>query len=77
MIFPVGLVPVSSLLIIDTGPGFKNDEAREGWNKYAIKSAEKYENRNHINLLKFVGSDVFVFADILDTLFVNSSGGGE
>ena len=37
---------VSSLLIIDTGPGFKNDEAREGWNKYAINSAEKYENRN-------------------------------
>ena len=37
---------VSSLLIIDTGPGFKNDEAREGWNKYAIKSAEKYEIRN-------------------------------
>ena len=37
---------VSSLLIIDTGPGFKNDKAREGWNKYAIKSAEKYENRD-------------------------------
>ncbi|MDG2414288.1 MAG: alpha/beta fold hydrolase [Hyphomicrobiales bacterium] len=37
---------VSSLLIIDTGPGFKNDEAREAWNKYAIKSAEKYEIRN-------------------------------
>tara|TARA_B100001093_G_scaffold362125_1_gene346881 strand:+ start:666 stop:1367 length:702 start_codon:yes stop_codon:yes gene_type:complete len=37
---------VSSLLIIDTGPGFKNDDAREGWNKYAIKSAEKYESRN-------------------------------
>ncbi|MDC0432327.1 alpha/beta hydrolase [Hyphomicrobiales bacterium] len=36
---------VSSLLIIDTGPGFKNDEAREGWNKYAIKSAERYESR--------------------------------
>lgn len=37
---------VSSLLIIDTGPGFKNDKARESWNKYAIKSAEKYENRD-------------------------------
>ena len=43
---------VSSLLIIDTGPGFKNDDAREGWNKYAIKSAEKYESRN----LKGIGN---------------------
>ena len=26
---------VRALLIIDTGPGFKKDEAREGWNKRA------------------------------------------
>lgn len=24
-----------ALMLIDTGPGFKKDEAREGWNKYA------------------------------------------
>ena len=36
---------VSSLLVVDTGPGFKNNEARDDWNKYAIKSAEKFEKR--------------------------------
>lgn len=34
---------VRALLIIDTGPGYKNDEAREGWNKNALKTAERYE----------------------------------
>lgn len=34
---------VEALLIIDTGPGYKNDEAREGWNKNAIKTAHRYE----------------------------------
>lgn len=34
---------VSALLIIDTGPGYKNDEAREGWNRNAIRTAERYE----------------------------------
>jgi pimeloyl-ACP methyl ester carboxylesterase len=32
-----------ALLVIDTGPGFKNDEARDGWNAYALKSAERFE----------------------------------
>ena len=32
-----------ALLIIDTGPGYKNDQAREGWNANAIKRAERYE----------------------------------
>lgn len=36
---------VSSLLIIDTGPGFKNDEAREGWNKYARETADRFEQQ--------------------------------
>jgi len=31
------------LLIIDTGPGFKNDEARESWNKYALATASNLE----------------------------------
>lgn len=32
-----------ALLIIDTGPGYKNDEARAGWNKNALARAERYE----------------------------------
>jgi len=32
-----------ALLIIDTGPGYKNDQAREGWNANAVKRAERYE----------------------------------
>ena len=34
---------VDALLIIDTGPGYKNDEAREGWNRTSLKTAERYE----------------------------------
>jgi pimeloyl-ACP methyl ester carboxylesterase len=34
---------VKALLIIDTGPGYKNDEAREGWNRSALKTADRYE----------------------------------
>jgi pimeloyl-ACP methyl ester carboxylesterase len=32
-----------ALLIIDTGPGYKNDQARDGWNANAIKRAERFE----------------------------------
>jgi pimeloyl-ACP methyl ester carboxylesterase len=32
-----------ALLIIDTGPGYKNDQARDGWNANAIARAERYE----------------------------------
>jgi pimeloyl-ACP methyl ester carboxylesterase len=32
-----------ALLIIDTGPGYKSDQAREGWNATAIRRAERYE----------------------------------
>ena len=32
-----------ALLIIDTGPGYKNDEARDGWNVRAMKTAERFE----------------------------------
>jgi pimeloyl-ACP methyl ester carboxylesterase len=35
---------VRALLIVDTGPGFKNDEARADWNKYALKSADRFES---------------------------------
>lgn len=34
---------VKALLIIDTGPGYRKDEARDGWNRNAIKTAERYE----------------------------------
>ncbi len=36
---------VRCLLIIDTGPGFKNDEAREGWNNYARETAGRFEQQ--------------------------------
>jgi pimeloyl-ACP methyl ester carboxylesterase len=32
-----------ALLIIDTGPGYKNDQARDGWNESAIRRAERFE----------------------------------
>jgi len=32
-----------ALLIIDTGPGYKSDEAREGWNRNALNTAAKFE----------------------------------
>ena len=32
-----------ALLIIDTGPGYKNDQARDGWNQTAIARAERFE----------------------------------
>lgn len=34
---------VDALLIIDTGPGYKNDAARDGWNKTSLRTAERYE----------------------------------
>jgi len=32
-----------ALLIVDTGPGYKNDQAREAWNEGAIRRAERFE----------------------------------
>jgi pimeloyl-ACP methyl ester carboxylesterase len=34
---------VSALLIVDTGPGFKKDDAREAWNKRALDTAARLE----------------------------------
>jgi pimeloyl-ACP methyl ester carboxylesterase len=34
---------VKALLIIDTGPGFKNDQARADWNKHAASYALEFE----------------------------------
>jgi pimeloyl-ACP methyl ester carboxylesterase len=33
----------SALLIIDTGPGFKKDDAREAWNKRALDTAARLD----------------------------------
>lgn len=40
-----------ALLIIDTGPGFKKDNAREAWNARALATAEKLE-REGLDVLK-------------------------
>src|ERR1700682_2860877 len=42
---------VQALLIIDTGPGFKKDEAREAWNKRAYETADRFE-REGLAVLK-------------------------
>lgn len=34
---------VRALLIIDTGPGYRKDEGRDGWNRNALKTAERFE----------------------------------
>src|SRR3954469_21135614 len=34
---------VRALLIIDTGPGFKKDDARDAWNRRAHETAERFE----------------------------------
>jgi pimeloyl-ACP methyl ester carboxylesterase len=34
---------VSALLIIDTGPGFKKEGAREAWNKRSLETAARFE----------------------------------
>ena len=34
-----------ALLLFDTGPGYKNDEARDGWNLNAEKRARAFEER--------------------------------
>jgi pimeloyl-ACP methyl ester carboxylesterase len=34
---------VNALLIIDTGPGFKKDDARDAWNRRAHETAERFE----------------------------------
>lgn len=41
---------VRALLIIDTGPGFRKDEAREAWNQKALMAAERYEKEGLTSL---------------------------
>jgi pimeloyl-ACP methyl ester carboxylesterase len=42
---------VRALLIIDTGPGFKKDEARDAWNKRAHETGDRFE-REGLEVLK-------------------------
>jgi pimeloyl-ACP methyl ester carboxylesterase len=42
---------VCALLIIDTGPGFKKDEARDAWNKRAFETGARFE-REGLAVLK-------------------------
>lgn len=45
-----------ALLIIDTGPGYKKDEAREGWNANALKRADRYDT-DGLGLLEKGGAE--------------------
>jgi pimeloyl-ACP methyl ester carboxylesterase len=45
---------VGGLVLIDTGPGYRNDEARAGWNRVAEQSAVNLEQRG---LAALGGSD--------------------
>jgi pimeloyl-ACP methyl ester carboxylesterase len=42
---------VRALLIIDTGPGFKKDDARDAWNKRALDTGDRFE-REGLDVLK-------------------------
>jgi pimeloyl-ACP methyl ester carboxylesterase len=42
---------VRALLIIDTGPGFKKDDAREIWNRRALDTVDRLD-REGLNMLK-------------------------
>lgn len=41
---------VRALLLFDTGPGFKNDEARAAWNKRAEETANAFESEGLASL---------------------------
>ena len=56
-----------ALLIIDTGPGFKKDEAREAWNVTARKRAERYETEG-------LGSNASGSAEVRDAQHRDASG---
>ena len=47
---------VRALLIIDTGPGFKKDEAREAWNKRALDNADRFD-REGLAVLKTLSAE--------------------
>ena len=50
---------VAGLVLIDTGPGFRNDAARDGWNRRAIGTAERFAERG----LRALGSSAELHAN--------------
>jgi pimeloyl-ACP methyl ester carboxylesterase len=47
---------VRALLIIDTGPGFKKDDAREVWNKRARDTGDRFD-RDGLDMLKSLSAE--------------------
>jgi pimeloyl-ACP methyl ester carboxylesterase len=47
---------VRALMIIDTGPGFKKDDARDAWNKRAHDTGDRFE-REGLVVLKSLSSE--------------------
>jgi pimeloyl-ACP methyl ester carboxylesterase len=47
---------VRALLIIDTGPGFKKDDAREVWNKRARDTGDRFD-REGLDMLKSLSAE--------------------
>lgn len=47
---------VRALLIIDTGPGFKKDDARAAWNKRALENADRFD-REGLAVLKTLSAE--------------------
>jgi pimeloyl-ACP methyl ester carboxylesterase len=47
---------VRALLIIDTGPGFRKDDARDAWNKRAHETAERFD-REGLGVLKQMSAE--------------------
>ena len=47
---------VRALLIIDTGPGFRKDDARDAWNKRALETAERFD-REGLAVLKSLSAE--------------------
>ena len=47
---------VRALLIIDTGPGFRRDDARESWNKRAHETGDRFE-REGLAVLQYLSRE--------------------
>ncbi len=45
---------VSALILVDTGPGMKNDEAREAWNQWALGCADQLREQG-LDFLDVIG----------------------
>jgi len=43
---------VAALLVVDTGPGFRKDEAREAWNVRALRTADRFETEGLASLAR-------------------------